>query len=132
MATWIFCGKVIDFVLEYSNIKESICITGEKVYFNGIEETVKRFQYISIVLIHVGSAQFRYLTGFGQYIMNRKGFMKTVRTINAKTAIPIHNNGWTHFKESNESVAEELERNPDIKEKVLLSIKGKEYTSQLN
>ena len=64
--------------------------------------------------------------------MNRKGFMKTVRTINPKIAIPIHNNGWTHFKESNEGVAKELEKNADIKEKVILSMKGKEYTFQLN
>ena len=53
-----FSGKVIGFVLEHSNSKESIYITGDTVYFNGIEKTAKRFQYIFIGLIHVGNAQF--------------------------------------------------------------------------
>lgn len=127
-----FSGKVIGFILEHSNLKESIYITGDTVYYKGIIEVVNQFQTICISLIHVGSAQFRYLSGFGQYTMNRKGFMKCVRTLNPKTAIPIHNNGWTHFKENDEGIRKELEKNADIKDKIQLLTRGQEYYFDLN
>lgn len=108
-----FSGKVIGFIIKHSGFKKAIYITGDTIFYKGIEETVKRFPEISIALIHVGSAQFRYLTGFGQYTMNRKGFIKCVKTIKPDLAVPIHNNGWTHFKENDEGIKKELENYSD-------------------
>ena len=118
-----FAGHVIGFVIENSNNDEVIYITGDTVYFKGIEEIARRFQKISIALIHVGGVQFKYLTANGQYTMDAKGFLKTIRTIQPKIAIPIHNDGWTHFKENDAGVKRILKENK-IESKVIFLEKG--------
>lgn len=96
----IFSGKVIGFVIEYdAQTNGALYISGDTVYFRGIKEIAARFN-IDIGIFHVGSVQFRYLTGFGRYTMNSKDLLRSIRTIHPNKAIPIHYRGWTHFKES--------------------------------
>lgn len=118
-----FAGHVIGFVIENSKSNEGIYISGDTVYFKGIEEVAKRFPNITIGLIHVGGVQFKYLTANGKYTMDAKGFLKTVKTIQPNIAIPIHNDGWTHFKENDEGVKNILKEN-EIKSKVIFLEKG--------
>jgi L-ascorbate metabolism protein UlaG (beta-lactamase superfamily) len=94
-----FSGKVIGFMIEYDEQKNgALYISGDTVYFKGIDEIAKRYK-IDVGIFHVGSAQFRYLSGFGQYTMNSKDLLKAVAVLQPNTIIPIHYTGWTHFKE---------------------------------
>ena len=57
-------GKVIGFLLEFDGQENGgIYISGDTVYFKGIEEIARRFK-IGIGIFNLGSVQFRYLTGF--------------------------------------------------------------------
>ncbi len=91
------------------------------MFFKGINELAEKFSPITYALIHVGSAEFRYLTGPGKFTMDAKGFIKTVACINPKIAIPIYNSGWTHFKEDDTGIKRELSNSTQgIKQKIYL------------
>jgi len=122
-----FAGHVIGFVIENSTNEHVIYISGDTVYFKGIDEVAKRFSNITIGLIHVGGVQFKYLTANGKYTMDANGFLKTIQTIQPTIAIPIHNDGWTHFKENDEGVKRILKIN-SIQSKVIFLKKGCETT----
>lgn len=117
-----FSGHVIGFVLEHSAAGQAIYITGDTVFFPGIAEVARRFPRIGLALVHVGSAEFRYLTGWGKYTMAAAGFVKTVEAIGPEVAIPIHNGGWTHFKEGDVGVKAALP--PEMGEKVVFLERG--------
>lgn len=93
-------GKVIGFIIEFDGQENGVIyISGDTVYFRGIEEVAKRYT-IDIGIYHVGNVQFRYLTGWGKYTMDSNDLLKAVWTTQPHRAIPIHHSGWTHFKES--------------------------------
>ena len=96
-----FSGKVIGFVIEYTGQDNGVIyLSGDTVFFKGIPEIAARFPKIDLGIFNVGSAQFRYLTGWGQYTMDSRDFLKAVKTLNPGRVIPIHLKGWTHFKET--------------------------------
>ena len=108
-----FSGPVIGFMLEHERFGKPLYISGDTVYFSGIADIRRRWQP-GLALLHVGSAQFRYLSGPGRYTMNARDYSRSVRTLAPETAIPIHNGGWTHFRENNASLAKALEAQPDV------------------
>lgn len=111
-------GEVIGFFIETNLSGETLYISGDTVYFNGINKIAEKINP-TYSLVHVGSAEFRYLTGLGKFTMDAKGFIKTVKTINTKLAIPIHNNGWSHFKENDKGILMQLlKENEDFKSKI--------------
>ncbi|TPN85978.1 MBL fold metallo-hydrolase [Aquimarina algicola] len=119
-------GEVIGFYIEVSTSKDTVFISGDTVFFKGIFEISEKLKPITYALIHVGSAEFRYLTGFGKFTMDAKGFVKTVSTIDPKIAIPIHNVGWSHFKENDEGVKKELSKvEEELRQKVVFLERGK-------
>ena len=118
-------GKVIGFHIASGKSNESLYISGDTVFFQGIREVARKFKNITYALIHVGSAEFRYLSGFGKFTMGAKGFIKTVDVIKPQIAIPIHNGGWTHFKENDDGVRRALnEVHEEIKRKVRFLKRG--------
>mgnify|MGYP003576787994 CR=1 FL=1 len=120
--SWIpqfISGKVIGFVIEFAEQdKGVIYISGDTVYFKGIAEVARRYN-IDMAIFHLGSVQFRYLTGFGRYTMNSSDLIKAVNVLRPCTIIPIHYRGWTHFKETEESLRNTLEVHDEINYKTI-------------
>ncbi|WP_035456457.1 MBL fold metallo-hydrolase [Algoriphagus terrigena] len=117
-------GKVIGFVIEFDSQKNGVIyISGDTVYFRGIDEVARRFQ-IDLAIMHVGSVQFRYLTGFGKYTMDSKDLIKSIRILKPRLAIPIHSCGWTHFKESESALKNALAEDLLISKKIRYLITG--------
>lgn len=117
-------GKVIGFIIEFDGQENgAIYISGDTVYFKGIDEIAKRFK-IDIGIFHVGSVQFRYLTGFGHYTMDSKDLVKSVRVLNPHIIIPVHYKGWSHFKEKEEVLRNTISENVDIENKILFLTSG--------
>lgn len=124
-------GEVIGFYIETNLSEETLYISGDTVYFDGITQIAKRTTP-TYSLIHVGSAEFRYLTGFGKFTMDAKGFIETVKTINPKLAIPIHNDGWSHFKEDDNGILNLLSNeNEEFKNKIHFLKKGEKDNLKL-
>jgi len=119
-----FAGKVIGFIIEFDEQKNGVIyISGDTVYFKGIDEVAKRYK-IDVGIFHVGSAQFRYLTGFGQYTMDSKDLIKAVNVLHPNKIIPIHYKGWTHFKETEIVLRKTIEADPSIHNKTTFLLPG--------
>lgn len=111
-------GKVIGFVIQFDGQKDgSIYISGDTVYFRGIDEVARRFQ-IDLAIMHVGSVQFRYLTGFGKYTMDSKDLIRSIQILKPRQVIPIHSRGWTHFKESEKHLKDALFQHLELAKKI--------------
>lgn len=122
----IFSGKVIGFVIEYdAQTNGALYISGDTVYFRGIEEIAARFR-IDTGIFHVGSVQFRYLTGLGRYTMNSTDLLRSIKTINPRIAIPVHYRGWTHFKETEAHLKTIVEKDEPAKSKITFLTPGVE------
>ncbi|HHH50582.1 MAG TPA: hypothetical protein ENK52_06355 [Saprospiraceae bacterium] len=118
-------GKVIGFIIELSTSPDALYITGDTIYFPEIEAIASKFKTIKYALIHVGSAEVRYLSGWGQYTMAAAGFVKTVKAIEPQIAIPIHNDGWSHFRENDAGILKALRlEKHDFQAKITFLEKG--------
>jgi L-ascorbate metabolism protein UlaG (beta-lactamase superfamily) len=126
-----FSGEVIGFVIELSDpAKTVIYISGDTVYFNGIREIAKRFK-VDVGIFHVGSVEFRYLTGFGRYTMNSRDLVKAVDTLDPKIIIPIHHKGWSHFKEKETALKNKIAVFPQIATRINYLISGEPFSIAL-
>jgi len=92
-------GPVVGFMITHSSEPETLYISGDTIYFKGIAEIKDRFPEITYALLHAGGVQFPYLTGKGCYTMDNKGVQQMIETLKPKLAIPIHTEGWSHFRE---------------------------------
>jgi len=97
-----FSGKVLGFVLELEG--KTIYITGDTVYFKALGELSRRFGPIDLVIPHMGSVEFHYLTAWARYTMDSKQAVRLLNEIKPDYAFPIHFQGWTHFKETEEKI----------------------------
>ncbi|MDO1449703.1 MBL fold metallo-hydrolase [Rhodocytophaga aerolata] len=117
-------GKVIGFILSFEEQQKGVIyISGDTVYFKGIEEVGERYK-IDIGIFHMGSVQFRYLTGFGQYTMDSHDLLKAVKVLNLNSIIPIHHKGWTHFKETENKLKQVIAGNEQLRSKTLFLKSG--------
>ena len=112
-------GPVIGFIIEFEGQENGVIyISGDTVYFKGIEEVGRQYK-VDIGIFHLGSVQFRYLTGFGRYTMNSNDLLKAVNVLNPRKIIPIHYTGWTHFKEKEQSLRTAIASHPSVKDKTI-------------
>jgi L-ascorbate metabolism protein UlaG (beta-lactamase superfamily) len=119
-----FAGKVIGFILEFDGQENgAIYISGDTVYFNGINEIASRFK-IDLGIFHVGGVEFRYLSGFGKYTMNSDDLLKSVNVLKPERIIPIHYRGWTHFKEPETKLKQTIASNILTKDKTIFLVPG--------
>lgn len=117
-------GKVIGFIIEFDEQKNGVIyITGDTVYFKGIKEVANRYK-IDIGIFHLGSVEFRYLTGFGRYTMNSADLFKSVEVLKPKRVIPIHYRGWTHFKEKENALRSRISENKNLKGRIMFLSPG--------
>ncbi len=117
-------GKVIGFIIEFDGQENGVIyISGDTVYFKGIDEVAKRFR-IDTGIFHVGSVQFRYLTGFGQYTMDSKDLIRSAEILNPNTVIPIHHKGWSHFKEKETALHIAIRKLPALLNKTIFLSSG--------
>ncbi|WP_281322987.1 MBL fold metallo-hydrolase [Flavobacterium aestivum] len=120
-------GKVIGFTIEWEGQKNGcIYISGDTVLFEGIYELKKR-KKVDIAILHLGAGAFPYLKKNLRVTMNGEEAIKTAKLLNPKSVIPIHYEGWWHFKQSAKSLKSEIEKSED-KDKFLWLTSGIETT----
>jgi L-ascorbate metabolism protein UlaG (beta-lactamase superfamily) len=64
------------------------------------------------MLLHLGGVRFP-VTGPLRYTMTAHEAVQLCAEVEPHTVIPIHYEGWLHFREGRESIERELERAPD-------------------
>lgn len=111
-------GKVIGFTIEWEGQKNGcIYISGDTVLFEGIHELKKR-KKVDIAILHLGAGAFPYLKRNLRVTMNGEEAIATTKLLNPNIVIPIHYEGWWHFKQSVKSLKSEIEKS-DQKDKFL-------------
>jgi L-ascorbate metabolism protein UlaG (beta-lactamase superfamily) len=111
-------GDVIGFALRPPDQETvTLWISGDTVFFDGVREVAERLT-VDTAILHLGGVQFP-VTGPLRYTMTAKDAVKLCGLLRPGTAIPIHYEGWKHFREGREAIEQELKRAPeDIRERV--------------
>jgi L-ascorbate metabolism protein UlaG (beta-lactamase superfamily) len=118
-------GKVIGFAIEWEGQKNGcLYISGDTVLFEGIYELKKR-KKVDIAILHLGAGAFPYLKKNLRVTMNGEEAIETTRLLNPNRVIPIHYEGWWHFKQSVKSLKNEIEKSSE-KDKFLWLTSGVE------
>ena len=114
--SFIIVGETTGFILEWKNQKHGVLyISGDTVWFNGIHEIAHRFK-VSAAILHIGKASFP-ITGPIRFTLSAKEAVRITRTLNPRTVIPIHYEGWSHFREPRVEAEKQFSKT-EINEKV--------------
>ncbi len=91
-----FVGEVTGFVLEWEGQERGcVYVTGDTVFYGGLTDVAARFD-VAIAIVHLGCASWGPL----RFTMNAREGVTFARTFPRATIVPVHYEGWTHFKES--------------------------------
>jgi L-ascorbate metabolism protein UlaG (beta-lactamase superfamily) len=106
-------GDVIGFGLRWDGQEHGVLwITGDTVLFDGVREVARRLE-VDVALLHLGGVRFP-STGPLRYTMTAKQAVELCRLVRPRTAVPIHYEGWAHFKQGREAIERELAGAPDV------------------
>jgi L-ascorbate metabolism protein UlaG (beta-lactamase superfamily) len=101
-------GRVLGFTIEWEGQENGcIYISGDTVLFEGIYELEKR-KKVEIAILHLGAGAFPYLKKNLRVTMNGEEAIQTAKLLNPGLVIPIHYKGWWHFKQSVNSLKNEI------------------------
>ena len=90
-------GDVIGFVVSSSKPgSRPVYISGDTVWFDGVAEVARRFD-CGVVLPFAGAAQTR---GPFHLTMDTNDTIETARAFGDALIVPVHTDGWAHFKQS--------------------------------
>ncbi|WP_205508859.1 MBL fold metallo-hydrolase [Longitalea arenae] len=110
-------GHVIGFIIEWEGQqKGALYVSGDTVYFDGIEEIAKRFK-VHTAILHVGKAGFPEIN-YMPLTFTTEMAIKTARLLKVEKFIPTHFEGWKHFNEGAEYLYDQIIHS-DLKEKLL-------------
>ncbi|MHA4807171.1 MBL fold metallo-hydrolase [Flavitalea flava] len=92
-------GHVLGFILEWDGQEHgALYISGDTVYFEGIEEIASRYT-IDTAILHIGKAGFPALIGDKYLTFTAQEAIRTARLMKVDKLIPTHREGWEHFTE---------------------------------
>lgn len=96
-------GAAIGFVLEWEGQQRgALYISGDTIYYRGIDQVAERFQ-VGVAILHVGRASFP-ITGPLRYTMDARDAVRATRVLRPHTLLPIHYEGWRHFREGRAAI----------------------------
>ena len=88
-------GDVIGFVLAAKDHRP-IYVSGDTVWYDGVAEVARRFK-AGVVMPFAGAAQTR---GPFHLTMDTNDTIETARAFPDATIVPLHTDGWAHFKQN--------------------------------
>jgi L-ascorbate metabolism protein UlaG (beta-lactamase superfamily) len=93
-------GDVIGFSLN------GLWISGDTVLYPGVKEVASRVD-VDVALLHLGGVKFP-VTGPLRYTMNAREGLELTRLLKPRVTIPIHYEGWKHFREGRGEIEREF------------------------
>jgi L-ascorbate metabolism protein UlaG (beta-lactamase superfamily) len=88
-----------------------VWISGDTVLYDGVRAVAERLE-IATMVVHLGGVRFP-VTGPARYTMTARDAIELCRLIRPRVVIPIHYEGWSHFKEGRAAIERELESAPE-------------------
>jgi L-ascorbate metabolism protein UlaG (beta-lactamase superfamily) len=80
------------------------------VLYDGVREVARLA--IDTAILHLGGVRFP-VTGPVRYTMTAQDAIELCRLIEPRTIIPIHYEGWKHFRQGRETIEREFARAPE-------------------
>ncbi|MFD9252292.1 MBL fold metallo-hydrolase [Streptomyces bottropensis] len=91
-------GEVTGFALGWPGQRHGVLwISGDTVVFEGVREVGRRLT-VGTALLHLGGVGFP-VTGPLRYTMTAAGAVEVCRLLRPRTVVPVHYEGWSHFRE---------------------------------
>ena len=104
-------GEVIGFAVRPDARSDGVLwISGDTVLYDGVREVADRLD-VDVALLHLGCVRFP-ITGPAHYTMGAKEAIELCRLVGPRAAIPIHYEGWSHFKQGRSEIERDLARAP--------------------
>jgi L-ascorbate metabolism protein UlaG (beta-lactamase superfamily) len=104
-------GDVIGFALGWDGQEHgALWITGDTVLYDGVRQVADRLQ-VGTAVLHLGCVRFP-VTGPVRYSMTAQEAVELCRLARPRTAIPVHYEGWTHFRQGRTAIEQEFEQAP--------------------
>jgi L-ascorbate metabolism protein UlaG (beta-lactamase superfamily) len=102
-------GPVTGFLLEWAGQRHgALYLSGDTVWHRSLEQIGRRFR-VSAAVVHLGGAGFP-ISGPIRYTMTARDVPRLVRALGARTVLPIHYEGWGHYREPARAAREQLQR----------------------
>ena len=104
-------GHVIGFSLAgQGQAHGALWISGDTVLYPGVREVADRID-VGIAVLHLGGVRFP-VSGPLRYTMTAAEAVELCGLVRPHTAIPIHYEGWKHFRQGREAIELELASAP--------------------
>jgi L-ascorbate metabolism protein UlaG (beta-lactamase superfamily) len=104
-------GDVIGFALRLeSEGRQAVWVSGDTVLYDDVREAAKRLE-VDVALIHLGGVRFP-ISGPLRYTMNGAEAIALTGELEPRVAVPIHYEGWKHFRQGRAAVESELAAAP--------------------
>lgn len=105
-------GHVIGFALKWEGQEHgALWITGDTVLYPGLREVPERID-VGIAVVHLGGVTFPWLSGPLRYTMNAKEAVELCGLADPKRIVPIHYEGWQHFRQRENVARSTLDASP--------------------
>jgi L-ascorbate metabolism protein UlaG (beta-lactamase superfamily) len=109
-------GAVVGFALDWEGGPGTLWISGDTVLYGGVREVAERLE-VDVALLHLGGVRFP-ISGPLRYTMNAAEAVELTGLVAPRVALPIHYEGWKHFRQGREAVERELAGAPaDVRER---------------
>jgi L-ascorbate metabolism protein UlaG (beta-lactamase superfamily) len=86
------------------------------VLYDGVREVASRLD-VGTAIVHLGGVRFP-VSGPVRYTMNAREAVELCRLLDPATIIPIHYEGWKHFREGRGPVEKAFEAANDLRDRV--------------
>jgi L-ascorbate metabolism protein UlaG (beta-lactamase superfamily) len=101
-------GEVAGFMLEWDGQEAgALWLSGDTVYFRGLAEVARRFD-VGTAILNLGGVRFP-VTGPARYTLTAAGAVRVTRELDPRTVVPLHFEGWKHFRQGREEVERAFE-----------------------
>lgn len=101
-------GPVIGFLLRHERLERPVWLSGDTRWYGGIRKALASEGPVGTAIVNVGAARFG-PTGPARFTMDAREAARAAREIEAERVIPIHFEGWSHFKQGRDAARREFE-----------------------
>jgi L-ascorbate metabolism protein UlaG (beta-lactamase superfamily) len=108
-------GDVIGFALKWDGQAHGVVwISGDSVLYDGVRTVADRLT-VSLAVLHLGEARFP-ITGPVRYTMTAADGIQLCRAVRPRRVLPVHYEGWSHFRQGRSAIEQALADAPDIRD----------------
>jgi L-ascorbate metabolism protein UlaG (beta-lactamase superfamily) len=110
LSRWL-TGAVTGFALQWSREDgDALWISGDTVPTAGVRSVADRL-HVATAVLHLGAVRFP-VSGPVRYSMTAREAVDLCRLLRPRTVVPVHYEGWTHFREGRAGIERAFARAP--------------------